>query len=156
MTAPAPVPSLSDDTRRPDRYRGMGERALWCAVVQQALDDLDYEPVNSLLHDDAAAFFLNGGEWAVSRGEVADMLDIHPDDIRRCGVRHMAERRRAEGIPEPVVAPCHAVTAAPAPMPRLEAVFLPAPKRRYTRHGPVWNTNTFRFDPWRQIGDAAD
>jgi len=128
-------------------YTGQGETALWSAVVQQGLDDLDYEPFGSLLHADAAAFLLNGGEWAKARGEVADMLGVHPDDIRRCGVRHMMDRRHAEGIPEPVAKSCP-VPVPRQPLPRLVATFGPKPRGR--------GRPRYVFGPYRRIASAAD
>src|SRR5664279_5562684 len=62
------------------------ERGLWIAVVQQALDDLS-EPPRSLLFGEAILFFVGGGEWAKSRGLIADQLCIHADDIETGG-RH--------------------------------------------------------------------
>ena len=57
----APGLSLQGRGNRGNR-RDRGERALWSAVVQQALDDLDGEPFGSLIHNAAMAYFLGGGE----------------------------------------------------------------------------------------------
>jgi len=126
--------TLVEPDPRPKPLSGHGIGALWAAVVRQALDDLDYEPFDSFPYLDAAAFFLNGGEWAVARGAIADLLGVHPDDIRRCGMRHLTDRRLTEAIPEPAPAPC-----VPRPPPE--------PKTRPGR-GKV---RVFRFDPYRQL-----
>jgi len=68
-------------------------RVLWAQVVLQAKEDLVEEPIGSLLYNDAKAFFLSGGEWARSRTNIADCLEMHPDDLGRCGKRWIAERR---------------------------------------------------------------
>lgn len=113
-----------DDTRS---YRGEGERALWAAVVQQAIDDLDTDR-NSLEHTDAVSFFTSGGEWRQARIDIADRLGIHADDLERCGRRIMAELGIAEIIPAPRVAAASVpvpVATPPAPLPTLVATFNP-------------------------------
>ena len=165
MSAHPVLPPL--DASAPDRHTGQGERALWSAVVRCALDDLDYEPLDSTLYAQAAAlyaqaaaFFLSGGEWRASRTEIADMLGCHADDLRRCGLRHIAARRHAAGLPplppEPRPLPC---PVPPLRLVRLEATYLPKTKRGRPKTG--WRdrnggVNPFKFDPWREIGDAAD
>ncbi|MGD0109567.1 MAG: hypothetical protein ABSC06_36900 [Rhodopila sp.] len=74
-------------------------RVLWAQVVLQAKADLEHEPVDSILFNQAAAFFVSGGEWGVSRATVADCLDMHPDDLYRCGERWIADRRERDGLP---------------------------------------------------------
>jgi hypothetical protein len=124
-------------------------RLLWVEVVLQAKSDLENEPIGSLLYEQAAAFFVNRGEWAVSRATVADCLEVHPDDLRRCGERWIAERRIREGLPS---------TPAPTPqpkmplvLPRLEAIAArdscarnARPKANFKSNNPF---NPFRFQP---------
>jgi len=50
--------------------RGHGERALWSAVVQQAIDDAMDEPVGSQIYTEALAFFTHDGDWAQSRADM--------------------------------------------------------------------------------------
>jgi hypothetical protein len=110
------------DSTDPRLSRGPGERALWVASLQQSIDDIADEPLGSTEYDDAAAFFTGGGEWALSRSAVAGHIDLHPDDLERCGRRCIAARRVAEGLP---------IEIAPrAPLPRLEAI--PAPVQQPT------------------------
>src|SRR5664279_3905972 len=78
--------------------RGHGERALWVAVVQQAIDDVAEERIGSLDWDEAVAFFTHAGDWAAARAGVADMLDMHADDLAHVGRRLIAERRIREGL----------------------------------------------------------
>src|SRR5664279_2250823 len=113
--------------------RGHSERALWVAVVQQAIDDVADERIGSLDWDEAVAFFTHAGDWAAARTGVADMLELHPDDLVRVGRRLIAERRVSEGLEAetPLVLPHAArrvVTRHTGPLPRLEAVFVPVPK----------------------------
>jgi len=70
---------VSSPARAAPENCGQGERALWSAVVQQAIDDVMDEPIGSLIYDDAVAFFTHTGEWAVSRTHIADELGIHAD-----------------------------------------------------------------------------
>jgi hypothetical protein len=106
-------------------------RVLWAQVVLQAKADLDHEPVGSILFNQAAAFFVSRGEWAESRAIVADCLEIHPDDLCRCGERWIAERRQQEGLaPAPLPTPR---SKTPRPLPRLEALPAAAPNRQSLR-----------------------
>jgi hypothetical protein len=123
-------------------------RALWAQVVQQAKDDVDSQPVDSVLYEQAAAFFAGGGAWAESRRTVADMLDVHPDDLRRGGVRWIAERRERDGLPDappPVVLPVSRPT--PAPLPLLVALPAETPPPRRPKTGLGVNP----FFPGRRI-----
>jgi hypothetical protein len=117
-------------------------RALWTQVVQQAKDDVETQPVGSVLYEQAASFFAGGGAWAASRAAVADMLDVHPDDLRRRGTLWIAARRERDGLPDVptrVVPPAWRPT--PAPLPRLGALLAatPLPKRPKAR----WARNPF-------------
>jgi hypothetical protein len=107
-------------------------RVLWGQVVLQAKDDLEREPIGSLLYNQAAAFFLNRGEWAESRAAVADCLHMHPDDLSRSGKRWIAERRSREGLPpEPTVPPNRSTQT---PLPTLVATMAPQQEVRKRRH----------------------
>lgn len=101
------------------QHRGQGDRALWAAVVQQAIDDLDAPP-DSLERADAVAFFTGRGEWRQSRIDIADRLGIHADDLERCGRRLMEERGITESVPARpvprVVEPPVVVVALPSPV----------------------------------------
>jgi hypothetical protein len=115
------------DITDPRSSRGHGERALWVASLQQSIDDIADEPLGSTEYGDAAAFFTGGGEWAISRSAVAGHIDLHSDDLERCGRRCIAARRVAEGLPIEIIrAKAPAVPMASLPM--LEAI--PAPVRR--------------------------
>jgi len=74
-------------------------RALWVQVVTQAKEDVEDQPVNSILYDHAVAFFVVGGHWAEARGVIADLLGMHPDDLFRSGQRWIAARRKLDGLP---------------------------------------------------------
>jgi len=71
-------------------------RALWAAVVIQALDDIESEPMASAAFTDAEAFFTRMGAWGEARMAIADFLDLHPDDLERVGRRALAMRRAGE------------------------------------------------------------
>jgi hypothetical protein len=106
-------------------------RVLWAQVVLQAKADLDNEPIGSILFNQAAAFFVSRGEWAESRLIVADCLNMHPDDLVRCGERWINDRRQREGLPpEPKRTP---PSTEKLVLPRLEA--LPAANARAGKSG---------------------
>jgi hypothetical protein len=126
-------------------------RVLWAQVVLQAKADLENEPIGSILFNQAAAFFVSRGEWAESRVVVADCLEMHPDDLTRCGERWIADRRRREGLePEPKRA---SRSAEPVPLPRLVAVPAPEPSRRRGRRSLASGASP--FDPFRHRIAAA-
>ena len=148
---------VSSPARAAPENCGQGERALWSAVVQQAIDDVMDEPIGSLIYDDAVAFFTHTGEWAVSRTHIADELGIHADDLARAGRRITAQRRLSEGMPAdtPIALPQPArrrCVRHTGPLPRLEAVFLPPPPKERQHYVRRWVTNpAFRFDPSRAL-----
>jgi len=94
-------------------------RALWIQVVTQAKEDLEEEPIASILYDHAVAFFVGGGHWAESRGVIADLLAMHPDDLFRSGQRWIAARRTRDGLPPE---PPQDLRAASTSLPRLVAL----------------------------------
>ena len=115
-----------------ERTRSQGGRALWSAVVLQAKSDIETEPMDSVDYAQAVAFFTGGGEWAHGRANVADFLDLHPDDLERCGRRWIAARRRQEGLsPEPE-RPLRSVplTGLRTPLNLTGLVAIPAPPQR--------------------------
>jgi hypothetical protein len=117
-------------------------RALWIQVVTQAKEDLEDEPVNSILYDHAVAFFVGSGQWAESRGVIADLLSMHPDDLFRSGQRWIAARRERDGLPpEPPPPP----PAAAISLPRLVA--LPGSGIRRVPPTPLRGG-------WRTVDDA--
>ncbi len=106
-------------------------RVLWAQVVLQAKADLENEPIGSILFNQAAAFFVSRGEWAESRAIVADCLEMHPDDLCRCGERWIADRRQREGLPpEP---PRDLRPQPPLQLPRLVATPAPVPTGQKAR-----------------------
>jgi hypothetical protein len=126
-------------------------RVLWAQVVLQAKADLENEPIGSILFNQAVAFFVSRGEWAESRVVIADCLEMHPDDLTRCGERWIADRRRREGLePEPKR---ETRAAEPVRLPRLVAVPAPETTRRRPRRiaAPAINA----FDPFRERVAAA-
>lgn len=71
-------------------------RALWAGIVLQAKADLEQEPIGSVSYHHAGEFFVGRGEWATSRAVIAECLDMHPDDLYRCGKDWIAARRLRE------------------------------------------------------------
>lgn len=139
--------------------------ALWASVVQQALEDVDYEQLHSVIWNQACAFFVDGGTWAEGRQNIADILGVHPDEIERAGRRTINARLLKEGLPPLQPRPAVSRTpkrrvpepvAVPKPrlvMPRLVAVPGPEPEP-IRRHQPGswrkrWAFNP--FDPHRQL-----
>lgn len=76
-------------------------RKLWAAVVLQARDDLDTAKYGSTKYITAKSFFTANGAWAESRQDIADELELHPDDLMRLGRATLAARHLRDG-PEPV------------------------------------------------------
>jgi hypothetical protein len=100
-----------------------GERALWAAVVLQAIHDLDHER-GSLEYTNAVAFFTGNGEWRRSRTDIADRIGVHADDLERCGRRLIDAHKIPDVVPvqvvapRPVVAPIPVVVSEPVKSPR--------------------------------------
>ena len=95
-------------------------RALWAQVVLQAKEDLEGEPVGSILYDQAAAFFVGPGHWAESRMAIAELLEMHGDYLFKSGTRWIAARRAREGLPP--VTPEPSRPRDPPQLPRIIAV----------------------------------
>ena len=113
-------------------------RDLWVAVVLQAKDDIENEPLDSNDFAQAVAFFIGSGSWVQNRTTIGDYLDLHGDDLEKMGRRCVNQRRIAEGL-EPLLVqpwPTRARTSklveaprpqpvAPSPPPRQQQVVLP-------------------------------
>jgi hypothetical protein len=102
-----------------------GVRALWSAVVDQAKFDIETAEIGSATWITARDFLTGSGDWAASRHAIADMIDVHADDLREAGLRWVRMRCLAEGVPEPPLQPPPAPAPAPKalpPLPRLEAI----------------------------------
>lgn len=93
-----------------------GCRALWSQVILQARWDLAQCAVGSKSFEQAAAFFVEDGQWGDSRTAIAEMVDLHPDDLTRMG-RLLIDKRRAEDrFPLPIQA-APALDLEPVPEP---------------------------------------
>jgi len=140
-------------------------RRLWAAVVEQSLTDVADEPIDSVLWNQARAFFVSGGTWAEGRQNIADLLGVHPEDLERVGRRAINARLLQEGLPPLATrtpTPCPptqralrpAVVAVRQRLPRLVATFKepePEPDRR-DRTGGWRKRYAFNpFDPWRKL-----
>jgi hypothetical protein len=77
-------------------------RSLWIQVVLQARDDIDTEHYLSHDYHQAVAFFTHDGLWGQSRQEIADRIDLHPDDLERLGQVAIKARHARDGVP-PVI-----------------------------------------------------
>jgi len=104
-----------------------GERYLWLAVIEQALVDVRDEMFDSLLYNQAAAFFSDGGYWRRSREEIADLLGVTAEQIQAAGLRIVNARRLEQGL-QPVL-PRPTTPRAPAPAARRAEARVPPPPR---------------------------
>lgn len=161
------------------RYRAMSRkrilnqatyRDLWSAVLLRAIHDLEEEDITSGIFVEAQAFFLEPS-WLVSRQLVADMLDLHPEEVTRVGLK-VINRRRAEAelpaLPMPRPAKPTLATSRPRPaLDRSKAVshtvqpdearltsehrpsepVVPSPKP--TRRNQDYHRRNPRFEPWK-------
>lgn len=131
--------------------------------MQQALDDLEFEPFDSTWYNQAVAFLIGGGHWREGRHNIADLLGIDPATFDAFGCRMVKADRARRGLPPIRVTPKLTPQALAQPLPRLEAVKAPPPKskrelayeqrlearKRWHLYNP--------FDPrWRLNTDAAD
>ncbi len=83
--------------RKPNSPR-LDYRALWSSVVLQAIEDIETQPMQSLVFADAVAFFTRPGSWAESRSTIADFLDMHRDELEAIGRRCIDSRRFSEDL----------------------------------------------------------
>jgi hypothetical protein len=102
-------------------------RGLWSAVVLKARDDIAEEPIDSWEYREAVAFFTHDAAWRETRENVAAMIDLHPDDLRRGGECWIRQRRLKEGLPE-VEVPAPPLTRVLAPLSRVLVRPVPAAK----------------------------
>jgi len=74
-----------------------------------AVSDIRDEPYDSTDYTQSALFFTApAGSWASWRAEVAEMIDLHADDLRRLGRAEIAAREAREPPPvraQPAVGP---------------------------------------------------
>jgi hypothetical protein len=75
------------------------ERALWAAVLLQVKTDIDEAPLDSLAFMEAVSFVRDGTHWAMARAAIASCLDLDAGAIRQIGMKWIAQRRQAEGLP---------------------------------------------------------
>lgn len=119
-------------------------RSLFVSVILQACQDIEREPIGSTNYVQAVTFFTAAeGEWLESRQAIADMLDLHPDDLMRAGVRAIRARRKAEGLPEAEAPRPAAVVRAPKPERIKPAVVVATPfavpvRARKHEHRVTW------------------
>jgi hypothetical protein len=141
-------------------------RRLWAGVLCQAYQDLRDEEFGSYWHNQAMAFFFDGGDWIESRRDICDMLGLHPEDLRRPALRMINARRLEHGLPPLATrtpTPCpptqRALRPAPAvppiPLPRLVATFKepePEPERG---GGRSWRQR-YAFNPFAPLPSERD
>jgi hypothetical protein len=142
-------------------------RRLWSAVLGQAFEDLEREAFGSYWHNQAVAFFFDGGEWIESRCDICDFLGLHPEDLRRPALRIINKRRLEHGLPPLATrtpTPCPptqrvsrpAPAVPPIPLPRLVATFKepePEPERRDRTGG--WRKR-YAFNPFAPLPSERD
>jgi hypothetical protein len=101
-------------TDQPRRTGDQHYRGLWGAVVLQARDDIQSEPLRSNEYAQAVAFFTSGGQWANTRTMIGDFLDLHRDDLEAFGRRSINARRMGEGLEPLALAELPPVRPAPS------------------------------------------
>src|ERR1700759_2781851 len=92
-------------------------RHLWSAVVLQAKDDVENQPLDSIEFTQAVAFFIGSGDWVQNRTAIGDFLNLHRDDLEKAG-RRCINRRRVSAALEPLLPkhPWPTTARAPAPV----------------------------------------
>jgi len=108
-------------------HRGSGVPSLWAAVILRALKDIEEEPYDSLLFNEARDFLTGGGAWGQSRQDIAEQVNLHGDDIRRIALAQLAQR--ASHDPPPVRPPVTKVQPAAVPVAPRPMLVRPAPNR---------------------------
>lgn len=66
------------------------------AVVRRALRDIEELRPDTMEYRQAVWFFAGAGHWEESRKMVAEMVDLHPDDLAKAGQRSLAVRAKKE------------------------------------------------------------
>lgn len=71
------------------------ELGLWSAVLLQARSDIGTARMNSPTYHSAVAFFTSpAGQWAESRRQIADLLDLDAERLQQIGESLIASRQR--------------------------------------------------------------
>jgi hypothetical protein len=124
-------------------------RALRLQVVLQARDDVESADFSSVDYAQAAAFFVGAGQWAEARTSIAEMVDLHPDDLSRLGRQVINCRRAQEGLPPLAI---HRVPAVAAPLPVLFATMPSPPAARSapasTKYLHIYGDGSGRINPF--------
>jgi hypothetical protein len=113
------------------------ERTLWLAVLALAVDDVRSCALDSVEYAQAVEF-LTG--HPANRSEIADLLGMSADRIRRAGEHAVRARRLAEGLPE--------VVPAPQPKPKPAAPAYVPPVNRSNDNRPIATAATVRRRPY--------
>jgi hypothetical protein len=75
------------------------ERDLWIAVVSTAHEDIETGHYRSVDYSQSVSFFTEPtGTWAEWRTRVAEMIDLHGDDLKRLGERAITAREASEAL----------------------------------------------------------
>jgi hypothetical protein len=125
----------------------VAERGLWVAVVMQAAEDIRTEERGSYHYAQSESFFTGIGEWARSREDVADSIDLHPDDLMRLGRAAIAARCLRDGDAAATV-PEVSVTGVVQPSRPVPVLLLPAPAEPRPRGRPRKPTVAHDRDWW--------
>jgi hypothetical protein len=123
-------------------------RALWLAVLKQALDDLATEPYHAFHFDCSHALFFCPGAWAAHLILLAEAVDRHPDDLRNVARTRLEARLVHEPMTE--------MPARPVPLPpeRLEPppiVVVQPPPPPVQHYRPANNNSAGRGDWLRRF-----
>jgi hypothetical protein len=132
MTLPAPAqyhPSIMESGFSNERCR-----QLWSAMLLIAVADIRDQEYNSLDYLQSVEFFTaTSGAWASWRVEVAEMLELHADDLKRLGRTEIAAREARDPPPirvEPDAIPDQTIDPTPSDriVPLRKAVHVPRPR----------------------------
>jgi hypothetical protein len=74
-------------------------RALWLAVLLQAKEDVEKEPMDSIEYHEARAFWIDGGFWTAARANIGACLEMDGEVIAGIGRKWVNARLKAEGLP---------------------------------------------------------
>jgi hypothetical protein len=134
-----------------------GYQALWSQVVLQAKDDVETSLFGSVEYQQAADFFVGTGNWAEARTSIAEMVDLHPDDLTRLGRQLINLRRDQEGLPPLIINQTPVMAALPIPLPVLFATMPPPPSPRESqpsaRHRHIYG-GAGRINPFSRFRHA--
>jgi hypothetical protein len=123
-----------------------GYRALWSQVVLQAKDDVETADFGSIDYEQAVNFFIGSGKWAETRAAIAEMVDLHSDDLARLGRTLINCRREQEDLPPLVV---DRTPTAIVPLPALFATMpLPPVAPASARHQHIYGAGSGRINPF--------